>query len=195
MDPEMRDRIRPAGGGQYGWAAGGNLIADARGTGADGDGGVGYALVLGAADWRRCGITSPVPASLLRALAAPHLGTGGRAALAEQRTYHAGLVWATGAMLLQPAGPRVFTVDEYVLDLIWARGVTIPEGSWQVAIENASTAELLRIGSMALGAYGEPDIAARAWRKAADRGGAVEALAAMANLGELLQEQGDIAGA
>ena len=197
-EPEIRDPMRSGGPGQYGWAA--DCIADILGTGADWAGGVGYALVLGAADWRRCGISRPVPASLLRALAEPHLGATGRAKLADQRTYETGLTWATsmttrGGPLLQPTGPDAFSVDDYVIGLIWARGVTIPEDSWQVAIDNASGAELLRIGSMALAAYNQPEIAAQALRKAADYGDADEARTATGYLGVLLVQVGRITGA
>ena len=78
-------------------------LAEVLGSGADWACGVGYALALGAVDWRRCGISRPVPASLLRALAESHLGARGRARLADQRTYEAGLAWATGET--QPASP------------------------------------------------------------------------------------------
>jgi hypothetical protein len=175
-------------------------IIDILGGRADWAGGVGYALVLGAVDWRRCGIGRPVPASLLRALAEFRLDARGRAKLADQRTYEAALAWAIrvtsgDSPLLQPAGPEAFTVNDLVLELIRARGAAIPEDSWQVAIENASAAELLRIGSIAQAVHGKPGIAAQAWRKAADRGDAGEAMEATGNLVWLLTEQGDITGA
>ena len=175
-------------------------ITDILGSRADWAGGAGYALVLGAVDWRRCGINRPVPASLLRALAESRLDARGRAKLADQRTYEAAVAWATsmisgGSPVLQPAGPDAFTVNDFVLQLILMRGVAIPEDSWQVAIENASAAELLRIGVMAKEGYGKPEIAAQAFRKAADRGDSDEAMEATGYLTWLLQEQGDFAGA
>jgi tetratricopeptide (TPR) repeat protein len=174
-------------------------ITDILGSRADWAGGAGYALVLGAIDWRRCGINRPVPASLLRALAESRLDARGRAKLADQRTYEAAVAWATntisgGSPLLQPADPGAFTVNDFVLQLILMRGVAIPEDSWQVAIENASAAELLRIGVMAKEGYGKPEIAARAFRKAADRGDSDEVMEATGYLAWLLQEQGDFAG-
>jgi tetratricopeptide (TPR) repeat protein len=176
-------------------------IADILGSRADWTGGVGYALVLGAVDWRRCGISRPVPVSLLRALAASRLDAEGRANLADQRTYEAALEWATsmtsgGSLVLQPAGLNAFAVNDLVVELIRARGTAIPEDSWQVAIENASAAELLRIGSIAQAVYGKPEIAAQAWRKAVDRGDADETMEATGNLAWLLMEvMGDFAGA
>jgi hypothetical protein len=100
-----------------------------------------------------------------------------------------------GSPLLQPAGPDAFTVNDLVLELIQARGPTIPEDSWQVAIDNASAAELLHIGSIAQAVRRKPEITAQAWHKAADCGDADEAMEATGNLVWLLMEQGDIAGA
>ena len=56
---------------------------------------VGYALVLGAADWRRAGLSTPVPASLLPVLASPHLAVRDRADLADQEVYQEAVRWAT----------------------------------------------------------------------------------------------------
>ena len=65
-DPGIRDRIRAVGLGEYVGAAG--QVAEALKLGAAGTDPLGYALVLAAADWRRCGMTRPVPSSRARAL-------------------------------------------------------------------------------------------------------------------------------
>ncbi len=58
-DPGIRDRIRAVGLGEYVGAAG--HVAEALKLGAAGADSLGYALVLAAADWRRCGLTRPIP--------------------------------------------------------------------------------------------------------------------------------------
>ena len=62
-DPDIRDRIRAVGLGEYVGAAG--QVAEALKLGAAGTDPLGYALILAAADWRRCGMTRPIPASML----------------------------------------------------------------------------------------------------------------------------------
>jgi hypothetical protein len=82
-----------AGVGEY--VGGAGQIAEALKLGAAGTDPIGYALLLGAADWRRCGMTRPVPASLLVQLAEPHLDQRGQARLADHDACQAGLDWAT----------------------------------------------------------------------------------------------------
>jgi hypothetical protein len=62
-DPDIRDRIRTVGLGEYVGAAA--QVTEALKLGAGGTDPVGYALVLAAADWRRCGMTRPMPSSML----------------------------------------------------------------------------------------------------------------------------------
>ena len=57
-DPSIRARIHTVGLGEYVGAAG--RIAEALKLG-DGASGIGYALLLAAADWRRCGMSRPSP--------------------------------------------------------------------------------------------------------------------------------------
>ena len=148
-DPEIRDRIRTVGLGEYVGAAG--QVAEALKLGAAGADSVGYALVLAAADWRRCGMTRPVPAALLSPLAEPHLDQRRRAKLGDQDIFSAGLAWATrdinpNVSLLQPAGPDSYIVYDYALDLISQQGTPIPAASWAVVMTNADASELLDIG-------------------------------------------------
>jgi hypothetical protein len=122
-DPGVRSRIREVGLGEYVGAAG--QISEALKLGAAGAGGLGYAMVLAVADWRRCGMTRPLPATMLPALAAPHLDQRRRAQLSDAGARLAGMAWATreinpNVSLLQPAGPDAYTIYDYALDLITA---------------------------------------------------------------------------
>ena len=62
-DPEILDRIRRVGLGEYVGAA--MQVTEAMKLGAAGTDPLGYALVLAAADWRRCSMTRPIPSSML----------------------------------------------------------------------------------------------------------------------------------
>ena len=70
-DLDIQNRIRTVGLGEYVGAA--RQVAEALKLGAAGTDPLGYALVLAAADWRRCGITRPIPAAMLAPMARPHL--------------------------------------------------------------------------------------------------------------------------
>ena len=126
--------------GEYVGAA--RQIAEALKLGAAGTDPLGYALVLAAADWRRCGMTRPMPAAMLAPLAEPHLDHRSQARLADQDAFNAGLAWATrdinpNVALLQPAGTDSYIVYDYALDLISAQGTPIPDSSWAVVMANA----------------------------------------------------------
>ena len=197
-DPEIRDRIRAVGLGEYVGAAG--QVAEALKLGAAGADSVGYALVLAAADWRRCGMTRPVPAAMLSPLAEPHLDQRRRAKLSDQDIFSAGLAWATreinpNVSLLQPAGPDSYIVYDYALDLISHQGTPVPAASWAVVMTNADASELLDIGYTAEVTYHRTETAIRAFREAASSGHADAAPMAAVNLGVLLAEQGDADGA
>ena len=197
-DPDIRDRIRTVGLGEYVGAAG--QVAEALKLGAAGTDPLGYALVLGAADWRRCGMTRPVPTSLLVPLAEPHLDDRGRAHLAGQDTFSTGLAWATrdinpNVALLQPGGTDSYIVYDYALDLISAQDTPIPDSNWAMIITNADTPELMALGYTAHHDYQRSEIAAQVWRKLADSGHTDQAPRAAFNLGVLLAQQGDVAGA
>ena len=90
--------LRPArqgepGLGEYVGAA--KQVAEKLRLGAAGTSPLGYALVLAAADWRRSGMTRPIPTAMLTDLAKPHLDRRGQAQLADPDTFNAGLAWAT----------------------------------------------------------------------------------------------------
>jgi hypothetical protein len=160
----------------------------------------GYALVAGAADWRRGGMSAPVPASLLPVLAAPHLTDRVGADLADHETFEAALHWATSevnpaAALLRRQGTGSFTVSDYALDLFSRQDEPIPRATWSVLIEHATPRDLVGVGYTAEVVYGLSEVARQAWRSAADSGQADDAIVAAVRLGELLRRQGDVPGA
>jgi TPR repeat protein len=188
-DGEVRERISRVGIGEY--VGAGQHIADRLALGAQSHP-LGYALVRGAVDWRRAGVTRAVPASLLPALAAAHLTPRQRISLADQERYADALGWATREVnptvaLLEP-GDGVFTVYDFALDLLTASNDELPVETWQLVMDNAEPEELLAVGYQAELTYGHHDVAQRAWRRAADAGDT----RAMSNLGVLLMQCGDL---
>ena len=160
----------------------------------------GYALVLGAADWRRAGMSAPVPAAVLPVLAAPHLTARDRAGLADGQSYDEALRWATRDInptvaLLVREESGCFAVFDYALDFLSREADPIPEASWPVLIKNAVPADLISIGYTAEVTYHQSSIALQAWRKAADSGHSDAAPIAAFNLGVLFMNQGDADGA
>src|SRR5262249_35638213 len=147
-DARVREQVRRVGLGEYVGAA--ERIGEALRLGPSVNP-VGYALVLGAADWRRTGMTRPVPASLLPVLAQPHCRPRGFGALSDPAKYATALAWATREInptvsLLQPSNADTFAVFDYALDLISGQAAPIGDTSWQVVIEAATPSELISIG-------------------------------------------------
>jgi TPR repeat protein len=187
-DAEVRDRIVRVGIGEY--VGAGQHIADQLALGAQSHP-LGYALVLGAVDWRRTGVLRPVPAGLLPALAAGRLSPRQRTALADDQMYADALAWATREInptvaLLEP-GDGAFTVYDFALDRLTATDDTPPADTWQLVIDNTEPGELGAIGYQAKITFGHHDIAEQAWRRAAENGHT----SAMYNLGILLNQRGD----
>jgi tetratricopeptide (TPR) repeat protein len=192
-DLEIKTQIRKIGIGEYVGAA--HQIVEALNLGAAGVGGIGYAMVLGAADWRRAGLNRPIPFSLLPKLAAPHLDERRLARLIDTVAVSEGLSWATreinpNVSLLEPASIDTYAVYDYALDFIISQDVPILDQAWNVILDQASPSELIRIGYTAMAIHGRPDMAARAWLAASDSGNADAALRAMNNLGHLARKQG-----
>jgi tetratricopeptide (TPR) repeat protein len=197
-DPEIRYRIQTVGLGEYVGAA--RQVAEALELGSAGTDPLGYALVLAAADWRRCGMADPIPASILTPLARPHLDSRGQARLADQDSFNAGLAWAIrdinpNVALLQPAGAGSYDIYDYALELISAQGKPISDSTWAVVIVNADPEELIRIGHTAAATYNRSEIAIQALRKAANSKDADSAAYATYMLGVRLKDQGDVLGA
>lgn len=184
-DAKVRERIQRIGIGEYVGAA--QHITDQLTLGAQSNP-LGYALVLGAVDWKRAGLTRPVPADLLRALAAAHLSPRQRAALDKPREYKKALKWATREVnptvsLLEP-GDGVFTVYDYALDQLTATDEAPPAETWQLIIRYAKTDEMNWIGLQAA-RYGLYDVAELCWRRGASAGD----IGSMRNLTSMLHEQ------
>jgi tetratricopeptide (TPR) repeat protein len=197
-DPDIRAQIRKVGLGEYVGAAG--RITEVLKLAASTAGSSGYALVLGAADWYRCGLTRPVPASLLPALAEPHLDGQVRSRLSEHDAYGPGLAWATrdinpNVALLQPAGNETYQVYDYALDVIAGYKSPIADATWNVVIGHADAAELASIALTAQLTHGRRDVGAQAYRVAAASGDVNVAPMAARWLGDMLRSDGDIDGA
>ena len=163
---------------------------------------VGHSLVLGAADWRRVGMTRPVAATILPTLAYPHLDARRRIELSDEKVYSAGIKWATQEInptvsLLQPCEGDAFTVTDYALDIISRRGSPIPGETWEVVIKNATLPELLTLGYTASGESQLPQSAEGAWRNAIRlaKANADAVPVAALDLGNLLNKHGDWDGA
>jgi tetratricopeptide (TPR) repeat protein len=196
-DSDVRERIIRAGLGEYVGAA--EHIEEALRLGPSVSA-TGYAIVLGAADWQRAGMSTPVPASLLPTLAAPHLPVRNLVDLDDMDNYEAALRWATRdinptAALLQRDRPDSFTIYDYALDVLSRRADPIPEGTWLVLIQNASSSDLISIGYTAHVGFHQSHVAEQAWRKANDSGDPNAVPLAAVNLGILLRERGDVEGA
>ena len=198
VDPDIRDRIWAVGLGEYVGAA--RQVAEALELGAAGTDPVGYALVLAAADWRRCGMTRPIPASLLAPMARPYLDNRSQARRDDQEAFNVGLAWATrninpNVALLQPAGIDSYSVYDYALDLISAQSRPIPDNSWVIIMADAEAAELVRVGYAAAFTHRRGEIATRAFLKAADSEDPETADQAALSLAMVLKDQGDVPGA
>ena len=190
-DRQVRERIVQTGLGEYVGAA--EHIEEALKLGPSVSP-VGYALVLGVADWQLAGMSAPVPASVLPVLARPYLAARNRIDLAEHRAYERALQWARReinptAALLQDQESGCFTVYDYALDLLSQKNDPIPEATWPILIENATPADLISIGYTAQVTYRQPEVALRAWRMGADSGHDDVAPIAAFNLGVLFAER------
>jgi tetratricopeptide (TPR) repeat protein len=188
-DVEIRDRINRVGIGEYVGAA--QHIADQLSLGAQSHP-LGFALVRGAVDWQQTGLTRPVPARLLPALAAAHLTPRQRTALMDDEKYADALAWATREInptvaLLEP-GEGVFTVYDYALDQLSAAKDAPCATTWQLVIDNAESGELFAIGFQAWVTYKLRDVAELSWRRAGDTGH----IGAMTYLAVMLDGHGDL---
>jgi TPR repeat protein len=202
-DPGLRDRI-----GRYGLAeyvGGAHYAVEQLRVGAAAQS-LGYALVRAAADWRRTGLTTPVPTDTLTALAAPYLPAQRQHLVvdddddAETETEtEAAQAWAarpiadtTIALLERQDGG--WTVFDYALDHLTAENDPIPDGTWQAA----ATADIAQrggqVGYVAATVYDRRDIAEQIWRALAQDTAAGHA-GVMHNLGVLAERRGDAAEA
>jgi tetratricopeptide (TPR) repeat protein len=191
-DPKMCRRIWRAGIGEY--VGGARRITEALRLGRAACP-IGLALVQGAADWSRAGISEPTPASLLPALASPHLDERGRIGLSNAQEYQKALEWATCVIsptvsLLQREQGDCFSVFDYALDRLADHADPIPESTWSILVDNTSAGDLNNVGLTAA-ASNNHQVAQLAWRKNEETGDPDSAPFAALYLGTLLVGQGD----
>ena len=173
-DNDMQNRIRAVGLGEHHPGAA-QQVADTLKLGAAGINSLGYALVLAAADWRRCGMTRPIPLTMLTHLAKPHLSQRDQVRMDDEDSLSSGIAWATreinpNVALLQSAGNDSYSIYEYAVDLVSAQNIPITEENWDFIIANASIAELIRVGYTAEIVYNRTETADIALGKAIGSG-------------------------
>jgi tetratricopeptide (TPR) repeat protein len=167
---------------------------------------VGWALVQAAADWRRMGITRPVPEQDLRALCAPYLHEMDIDVESADEAFEPGLDWA-GRRLGSPSpllatvgqGPtRSFEAFEYLVAAADGEGgrtpQAIPAATWRTAIASVASDELIGVGFTAY-LRAEIDIAEDAWRRALESGHPDAAPWAAVLLGLRHQQAGEVEAA
>ena len=188
-DEVVKDRILSVGLGEYVGAA--QLIDENLRLGPSVSP-VGYAIIRGAADWRRSGINRPVPSALLPSLAVSYLNENKRYEINVSHIYAAALEWATHEIneevsLLQQTGSDSFAVFDYALDLLSAEAEELANDIWPVVIDAATPAELLNIGYTAWVSYGVVQIGLEAWTRAAESGVPGVAPKAMYNIAHMFR--------
>lgn len=195
-DPSIRKQIYRIGLGEYVGAA--EHIEEALRLGPHVNA-AGYALVRGAVDWRRAGMGTPVPVSVLGKLAMSYLPDRMGRPL-DDETYQSAVQWATRDInptvaLLLRVQPDKFDVFDYALDVLSRENKVIPDATWSLLIQVARPSDLITLGYTAELAFRQSEIALRAWRKAAKLVFTEEAPIAELSLGILLQKKGDFESA
>ncbi|MFL5354370.1 tetratricopeptide repeat protein, partial [Archangium sp.] len=163
---------------------------------------VGHALVRAAIDWRRAGLQRPIPELELRQRTKLYLPKVFVNTDLTDDTYKRGLDWAQRPvssqipLLLAVQGQkgRAFEVFDYIADLLERQGASTPEQAWNLLIDCATPEETHDIGIAAYGRH-EPEVAKHAFMKALASSHVDAAPMAAFNLGTLLAEQRDVAGA
>jgi anti-anti-sigma factor len=153
----------------------------------------GVAIVRAAADWRRAGVSSPIPEDLLEQLFESYLRAD-RPTSGE--TFRAGLEWALfeihqGAALLERRSARPeYVAADYVVEYIEHQRGDVRDAMWRQALSFPDVESLLSVG---LSAYlrDRLDIAESAFRAAADAGSQEGAY----NLAVVLEDLGRSDGA
>jgi tetratricopeptide (TPR) repeat protein len=195
-DLAIREQIYAIGLGEYVGAAG--HIEEALRLGPHVNA-AGYALVRGAVDWRRAGMGTPVPVSVLGKLATPYLPARMGHSL-DDETYQSAVQWATRDInpmvaLLLRVEPDKFDVFHYALDVLSRENKAIPDATWSLLIQVAKPSDLITLGYTAELIFRQSEVALRAWRKAAELEFTEEAPIAQLSLGILLQEKGNFESA
>jgi tetratricopeptide (TPR) repeat protein len=155
---------------------------------------LGYAILQGAADWRRAGIDRPVPGSLLAELATPYLVERKRHEILNPADFAEAMSWATREIneqvsLLQPMGRDSFSIFDYALDFLAKAAAPFPAGTWDLVIGVAEPPELLSVGYAAWVTYDIFEPALKAWSKAAESTDLDVRPRAIFNIAHMLQFQ------
>lgn len=153
---------------------------------------LGYALLRGAADWRRAGIDRPVPRSLLASLGAPYLHERKRHEILDQTLFAEAMSWATHKIneevsLLQPISQDTFSVFDYALDLLSEESPDFPPETWDLVIDAAEPNELLNVGYTAWVSHETFKPAFEAWSRAAESSDPGVKARAVFNIAHMLQ--------
>jgi tetratricopeptide (TPR) repeat protein len=164
---------------------------------------VGYALVRAAVDWRRSGLTHPIPKPVLATPAMVAIYLADRPQVPQSReALDKGLEWAAdeinetvallGRRFTDPtdAATEAFEAFDYLVDHFSAAAPAIPEQLWQLSLKEAQPTEWNELGYAAFRSNNLP-VAEAAFREAAEAG----QTAAMTGLGMLLERRGELAEA
>jgi tetratricopeptide (TPR) repeat protein len=166
---------------------------------------VGWALVQAAVDWRRTGITRPIPEAELRELSQHYLRALGTKPPGDE-AHARGLAWACrplapGIALLAAVSerqPRLFQAFDHIVAHV-DQGVLgaapeVPAGTWDYVLDRVTAEEAVRIGFTSL-TRRNSEAAATAWSRASESPHPEAGPWAALNLGLLRKRQGDLEGA
>ncbi len=155
----------------------------------------GEAIVSAAIDWARCGRTDPIPRKALRDLWPRYLQTGATTDEAFERGLEWALLPVTGSISLL-TGTDGYRPYDYIVRLASERPDASPpqEEAWQAALDTTDVGQVFNVGTEA-NFLGQESHALAAMRVASQAPDKQMASTATANLGVLLQEQGDREGA
>lgn len=116
----------------------------------------GHALVRVAIDWRRAGLTRPIPESALRKLTARYIHILGLPDVdLTEDSFQEGLKWARAPLGLRTAllskvgddgAEKHFEAFDYLVDHLDRTGVELPEEAWTLILGFASAQEALAVG-------------------------------------------------
>lgn len=165
---------------------------------------VGWSVVQAAIDWRRAGLTRPVPASLLRELSLSYLPNRGEHARYRDTDYAEGLRWAEE----QPTGSPVKLVEfisdepggsyepfDYLVEYADRQDSdtyrSIPASTWEILIHRVSPGELLNL-AVAADKRGEQAVEERAFRAAAESRDPLTEPWAWLALSSILEDRNDL---
>jgi len=153
---------------------------------------VGAAIVRAAVDWRRAGLTRPVPPEMLQQLYPAYLQHPTPVS-PQPEEFAAGLEWATepiySTVALLAKKDSGYIAFDYLLDHYQREATLVEDATWQLVLRHAADAdEALSIG-VAADEQARSDVAEDAFRRAVRDSGAACFPAAAFNLGALLSER------